>query len=108
MRNIAHISMDGSKFTASTRPSWINYEGLFTFIDSGYAASYHDITIRRATTRARNWHNSFSMGTNTAEPIEYLFEDPGYLGIDHFILRHIDAQELSFVDIDPVLKAFNK
>lgn len=86
----------------------INHQSLFIFIDPGYAGSYHDVTILRVTTLARNWQSYFNLEPNAAEPTGYLLGDPRYLGADHFTLRRIDARELSFVDIDPVIKAFNE
>ncbi|PXF42843.1 hypothetical protein BWQ96_07437 [Gracilariopsis chorda] len=86
----------------------IDHDGMFIYIAPGNAGSYHDVTVLRDTGLSRNWQEHFAVDHDSPHPVEYLLGDPGYLGLDHFILRCIDARELANVDQDPVLRAFNK
>lgn len=62
----------------------------------------------RDTDLAHNWQKYFSVDHNSPYFVEYLLGDPGFLGLDHFILRRIDAREVAYVDSDPIMRAFNK
>lgn len=69
-----------------------DHDGLFIFVEPGYAGSFQDVRILRAADLARNWRNYFTTDDDSPHPIEYLLRDPGYLRMEHFILRRVDGR----------------
>ena len=83
----------------------IDHDGLFIYIEAGFAGSFHDVRCLRLTNLFRNWRQFFQ-NENRDMVEEYLLGDPGYMGADMFILRRVDNREADAAN--PVIRAFNK
>lgn len=86
----------------------VDHNGLFTYVEAGFGGSFHDVRVLRATNLAQNWQNCLTTDDDSPHPVEYLLRDPGYLDMDHFILRRLDAREFADADTNPVVRAFNR
>lgn len=86
----------------------IDHDGLFIYVEPGYAGSFHCL---RNSELHRDWRNRFTR-TETADGsyFEYLLGDPGYLGVDMYILRRVDRREINAgaAGFNLVVEAFNK
>jgi hypothetical protein len=83
----------------------IDHDGLFIYIDAGYARSFHDVRCLRLSELFRNWRQCFR-NENRDEVEECLLGDTGYMGADMFILRRVDNRKADAAN--PVVRAFNK
>jgi hypothetical protein len=83
----------------------VDHDGLFIYVEAGYAGSYHDVRCLRLSDLYRNWRQYFK-NDDRDRVEEYLLGDPGYMGADMFIFRRIDNREAD--DANPVVRAFNK
>ena len=84
----------------------VDHNGLFIYVAAGFAGSFHDARTLRATDLAQNWTSYFSTDEDSPDPVEYVLGDPGYIGMDQFILRRVDRREADG-DGNPVVAAFN-
>jgi hypothetical protein len=88
----------------------IDHDGLFIYVDPGFAGSFHDVNCLRNSELHRTWRQKFTR-TESAEGdyFEYLLGDPGYLGVDMYILRRVDRREQNAGNPpNQVVEAFNK
>lgn len=99
----------------------VDHDGFIIYIDAGWAGSFHDVRILQESHLHKNWRDYF---TRLDEYIEFLLGDrkdlysrqllltqpfttAGYLGVEMYIMRRVDARE--FVNIQgDVLNAYNK
>jgi hypothetical protein len=89
----------------------IDHDGLFIYVEPGYAGSFHDVNCLRNSELHRTWRQRFTRRENVdgGRYFEYLLGDPGYLGVDMYILRRVDNREVNAGAAgNPVVEAFNK
>jgi DDE superfamily endonuclease len=84
----------------------IDHDGLFIYVDAGFAGSFHDVRCLRACDIYDNWREYFRCD-NLDDVQEYLLGDPGYMGAEMFILRRVDGREV-IDEGSAVADAFNK
>jgi DDE superfamily endonuclease len=86
----------------------VDHDGLFIFFDPGYAGSFHDVTCLRNSYLHREWRERFSRPI-LDEIGEHLLGDPGYIGVEMYVLRRVHSREMP---ADPnaaaVAEAFNR
>lgn len=78
----------------------VDHDGLFIFVETSFAGSFHDVRFLRSTDISIRWKHFFSNDPDSVDPVEY--------GLNHFILRRIDERLLPNVDNGPIIRAFNK
>ena len=81
---------------------------LSIFVEAAFPGSYHDANCLRHTDLGKNWRKYFDTDETSPYPLEYLLGDPGFLGMDHFILRRLDERENVSEHLTPVMEDFNK
>jgi hypothetical protein len=86
----------------------VDNHGLFIFVGPSFAGSFHDVRCLRNTEISIRWRDFFANDPDSHVPLQYLLGDPGYVGLEQFILRRVDRREVPNVDSDPLLRAFNK
>lgn len=86
----------------------IDHEGLFLLVAAGFVRFFRDLSALQDTEWVRNWKGAVFADHNSPYPVEYLLVDRGYLGLDHFVFRRIDAREGADVDSNAVMRAFIK
>jgi DDE superfamily endonuclease len=84
----------------------IDHDGLFIYVDAGFAGSFHDVRCLRASDIYDNCREYFKCD-NLDDVQEYLLGDPGYMGAEMFILRRVDGREV-IEEGSAVADAFNK
>ncbi|XXQ39249.1 DDE superfamily endonuclease [Plasmodiophora brassicae] len=84
----------------------IDHFGLIRYVDPGYPGSFHDVNCLRQSNLATNWREHFTHDDDE-QYFEYLLGDPGYLGMEMFVMGRARDLELEGIDND-VLRAFNK
>jgi hypothetical protein len=81
---------------------------LFIFVDPGYAGSFHDVNFLLHSALHNEWRERFSR-PNLDEAGEYILGDPGYVGVEMYVMRRVHRRELP---ADPgaaaVAEAFNR
>jgi DDE superfamily endonuclease len=86
----------------------VDHDGLFIFVDPGYAGSFHDVNCLRHSILHNEWRERLTR-SNLDDAGEYLLGDPGYVGVEMYILRRVHRRELP---TDPnaaaVAEAFNR
>jgi DDE superfamily endonuclease len=82
-------------------------DGLFIYVDAGFAGSFHDVRCRRNSHIHHNWREYFANDDLDAVQ-EYILGDPGYMGVDMYVLRRVDNREMSNANENPVVRAFNQ
>ncbi|KAL2630485.1 hypothetical protein R1flu_015171 [Riccia fluitans] len=82
--NMGNGSMGGKKTYCLNNIVIVDHNGLFIFIDSGYPGSYHDVNCLRNSTLFQHWRDYF---THNDREVEFVLGDPGYAGVDMFIMR---------------------
>jgi hypothetical protein len=98
--------MMGYSVTSTPGLVVIDHDGLFSYIDAGIGGSFHDVRCLRGSHIFANWRQYFR-NNNLDVVQEYLLGDPGYIGVEMFILRRVDGREL-MEDGNPVADAFNR
>jgi hypothetical protein len=83
----------------------IDHDGLFIFVQVGFAGSFHDVRCFLLTDLFSYWRRYFQ-NENRDIVEEDLLGDSGYMGADMFILRRVDNREADAAN--PVIRAFNK
>ena len=106
-RNTVGTSTAEKKIYSLNNIVVVDHDGLFIYIDPSLAGSFHDVRCLRNTDLGLNWTDYFEIDYDSPYPVEYLLGDPGYLGMDHFILRRFDGREMDDVN-NPVVDAFNR
>jgi hypothetical protein len=86
----------------------VDHDGLFIFVDPGHAGSYHDVNCLRNSDLHREWRERFSR-PSLDEVGQHLLGDPGYVGVEMYVLRRIHRREMP---TDPnaaaIAEAFNR
>jgi DDE superfamily endonuclease len=85
----------------------IDHDGLFIYIDAGFAGSFHDFRCLRNSHIHQNWRNCFA-SDNLDAVQEYLLGDPGYMGVEMYALRRVDNREVPDANGNPIIRAFNQ
>lgn len=76
-------------------------------VEAKFASSLHDVRCLHNTTLRHNWRKYFK-SDNSDEVQEYLLCDPGYMGVDAYILRLAERRELANGNNDRVVNSFNR
>jgi DDE superfamily endonuclease len=84
----------------------VDHQGLFIFVDSGFAGSFHDVRCLRNNSLHLHWRDHFRIDDEDRVQ-EYLLGDPGYMGLEMYILRRVDRREYT-TDKNAVQEAFNR
>jgi DDE superfamily endonuclease len=82
----------------------IDHGCLFIYVEAGFAGSFHDVRRLRNTELHTHWRNHFRNDSMDVTQ-EYLLGDPGYMGVEMYILRRMDGRE-SVQGTNPVVDAF--
>jgi DDE superfamily endonuclease len=85
----------------------IDHDGLFIYVDAGFAGSFHDVRCLRNSHIHHNWREYFANDDLDAVQ-EYILGDPGYMGVDMYVLRRVDNREMQNANENPVVRAFNQ
>jgi hypothetical protein len=85
----------------------IDHDGLFIYIVAGFAGSFHDVRCLRNFHIHQNWRQYFA-NDNLDVVQEYLLADPGYMGVEMYLLRRVDKREIQNAERNPVVRAFNQ
>jgi DDE superfamily endonuclease len=80
-----------------------DHDGLFIFVNSGYAGSFHDVNCLRHSILHREWRERFKR-SSLDEPGEYLLEDPGYVGVEMYILRQFTGSSFQRIQMQLLLR----
>ena len=83
----------------------VDINGFFMYVDSGYAWSFHDVTCVRESRINSNWDAYF---THTNDSFRMLLGNICYVGVNHYILRHMGRGEIPLGFDIPAINAFNK
>jgi DDE superfamily endonuclease len=85
----------------------VDHDGLFIYVDAGFAGSFHDVRCLRNSHLHHNWRDYFTNDDlDTVQ--EYVLGDPGYMGVEMYVLRRVDNREMPNADENPVVGAFNQ
>jgi hypothetical protein len=94
----------------------VDHDGLIIYVDAGFAGSFHDARCVSNSDLGKNWRDYFTGDELLEQILEFLMGDPGYLGLEMFIMRRVDAREIVGGVAanaepgrvgDPVIDAFN-
>ena len=82
------------KCTVSTT-LFVDHDGLFIYIDSGFPGSFHDITILRHWSLHANWRDYFE---HEDDYFQYVLGYSRYIGEDMFLLRRDAARKIHQIE----------
>ena len=85
----------------------VDHHGLFIYVDPSYRGSFHDVTCLRASNMYGTWREYF-IYDDANQYFEYVLGDLGYVGIEMFIMRQIQGQEMDANIKQSVVDAWNK
>lgn len=85
----------------------VDHDGLIIYCEPAFTGSFHDVRCLRNSHIHLNWREYFR-NDDLDVVQEYLLGDPGYMGVEMYILRRIDGREIQGDQANPVVRAFNK
>ena len=83
----------------------VDHFGLFIYVEAGFPGAYHDINVLRRSELAANWRDFF---THRDDYFEYILGDPGYQGLEAFVMRRVAPRELEENHDETAVNAYNK
>ena len=74
-------------------------------MEAGFLGAYHDVNVLWRYGLASNWRDFF---TYRDDYFEYIFGDPGYQGLEAFVMRCVAPRELEENHDETAVNAYNK
>jgi hypothetical protein len=85
----------------------VDHFGYIIYVDGGFPGSFHDSRCLRNSDINKNCRQYFT-SADLDQVGEYVLGDPGYLGLDMYILRRVDFGEIAREEQTPIIEAFNR
>ena len=83
----------------------VDHLGIFIYMEAGFPGAYHDINVLRRSDSAANWCDVF---THRNEYFGYILGNPGYQGLEAFVMHHVAPRELEENQDETAVNAYNK
>lgn len=84
----------------------IEHDGMFLYVDAGFAGSFHDVRCLRKSHIHDHWREDL-VNDDLDQVLEYVLGDPGYKGEEMYIISTIDNREMLVDSSNPAVNAFN-
>jgi len=82
----------------------VDHFGLFIYVEASFSSAYHDINVLQGSDLATNWRDFI---TQRNDYFEYILGDPGYQGLEAFVMCHIAPHKLEGNHDEIAVNAYN-